>query len=88
MVRETLNHHCCHFDLVNVVCDVDDGDLVHVHLVADVEVGDVGGNHWLPFKVCHTLQNYDDTDDDAVEDDDDNDDNDDNDDDDDDNNDN
>ena len=60
MVRETLKHHCCHFDLVNVVCDVcdvdvDDGDLVHVHLVAQVEVGDVGGDHWLPLKVCHTL---------------------------------
>ena len=70
MVRQTLkNHHCFHFD--DGVYDgdgVDDCDLIHVHLVADVEVGDVGGNHWLPFKVCHTLQRYNDkdNDDDAV----------------------
>ena len=47
MVWQTLkNHHCFHFDHVvddGDYCEfyVDDCDLVHVHLVADVEVGDV-----------------------------------------------
>ena len=53
MVWQTLNNHCFHFDDVadgvddqddvdHGEDDVDDCDLVHVHLVADVEVGDVG----------------------------------------------
>ena len=51
-------------DKVDYVEDDADHDyLVHVHLVANVEVGDVGGNHWLPLKVCHTLQKYNDKDD-------------------------
>ena len=39
--------------------DVDDGNLVHVHLVADVEVGDVGGDHRLPLKVWNALERFD-----------------------------
>ena len=66
MVWQTLNHHCFHLDdgvdgfndVDDGEDDVDDGDLVHVHLVANVEVGDVGGDHWMPLKVWHTLQTY------------------------------
>ena len=63
MVWQTLNHHCFHLDdgvdgFNDVEDDGEDGDLVHVHLVANVEVGDVGGDHWMPLKVWHTLQTY------------------------------
>ena len=33
-------------------------NLIHVHLVAEVQVGDVGGHHRLPLEVRRALQDH------------------------------
>ena len=34
-------------------------NLIHVHLVAEVQVGHVGRHHWMPLEVWHPLERYD-----------------------------